>query len=244
MGVVARSHETHRDVSQARHAPSIPPAVEPVTATVVGAGSTSKRGGPRRYDRFRMQIFPPAAGSALIALLLALGGPAWASPQKPKDQKPEPPKGFVEMFVAGVLTTEAGPAVILRDKEETRLLPIFVGFAEADAIQRRLERRHFARPLTHDLLEKIMQDLGGTLVKIQVEDLKADTYVGTMFVKKGDEIRRFDARPSDMIALALGNRAPIYVSVTVLDTASDLSLEPDEEKPNRYDHPPDGIKTL
>ena len=127
------------------------------------------------------------------------------------------PDGFVRMFVAGVLTTDSGPAVVLRDRSETRLLPIWIGAAEAHAIQLRLERRRFPRPLTHDLLDHVMQELGGSLIKIQVDDLKGSTFVGKIFIKKGGEVTRLDARPSDSIALALGNQAPIYVSERVLN---------------------------
>jgi len=191
-----------------------------------------------------MQIGVPLA----IALTV---GTAIAAPEKPsKTPAPKPivregpPDGFVEMFVAGVLTTEGGPAVILRDKSETKLLPIWIGFAEAHAIQLRLERKRFPRPLTHDLLETIMEDLGGSLVKIHVDDLKGDTYVGTVFVRRGTEIRHFDARPSDSIALALGNQVPIYVSAAVLERANDFKEAPKDIEPPESNEPPEGLKTL
>jgi bifunctional DNase/RNase len=185
-----------------------------------------------------------------LALILTVGT-AVAAPEKPS-KTPAPkkvvregaPEGFVEMFVAGVLTTEGGPAVILRDKSEKKLLPIWIGFAEAHAIQLRLERKRFPRPLTHDLLETIMQDLGGSLVKIHVDDLKGDTYVGTVFVRRGEEIRHFDARPSDSIALALGNQVPIYVSEGVLKRANDFKDTPSVLDPPEPSEPPEGLKTL
>jgi uncharacterized protein len=168
--------------------------------------------------------------------------------------KAAPPKGFVEMFVAGVLDTEAGPAVILRDQSQTKLLPIMIGILEAQAIQLRLERRRFPRPLTHDLLESIMQNLGGSLVKIQVDDLKDNTFLGTVFVKHGAEVSKFDARPSDSIALALGNGVPIYVSESVLAKASEEpeGVDPSDPKqpPSKEERPhpslgdPDTLKTL
>ena len=205
---------------------------------------TSKQNHRKLYD-IRMRH--------AVVLTLFFAGTAVAAPEKPKvtEEKPKAkpvakaPDGFVEMFVAGVLTTEGGPAVILRDKSETKLLPIWIGFAEAHAIQLRLERRRFPRPLTHDLLETIMQDLGGSLVKIHVDDLKGDTYVGTVFVKHGAEIRHFDARPSDSIALALGNDVPIFVSESVLKRANEAGPEApkeDEVQPSLGD--PEGLKTL
>jgi bifunctional DNase/RNase len=121
------------------------------------------------------------------------------------------------MFVAGVLPTYGGPAVVLRDKTEKTLLPIWIGTSEAHSIQLRIERRRFPRPLTHDLLDAIVHDLGGEILKIHVDDLKGDTFVGTVFVRKGERIAHFDARPSDSIALAVGNSAPIFVSKAVID---------------------------
>jgi uncharacterized protein len=205
---------------------------------------TSKQNHRKLYD-IRMRH------AVLLSLFFA--GTALAAPEKPKAPESQPkakaiaraPDGFVEMFVAAVLTTESGPAVILRDKSEKKLLPIWIGFAEAHAIELRLEHRRFPRPLTHDLLETIMSDLGGSLVKIHVDDLKGDTYVGTVFVKHGTEIRHFDARPSDSIALALGNGVPIFVSEAVLKRANEVVPEdPQDEdvKPPLGD--PEGLKTL
>jgi uncharacterized protein len=143
------------------------------------------------------------------------------------------PEGFVEMFVAGVLPTEGGPAVVLRDKAEKMLIPIWIGMSEAHSIQLRLDRKRFPRPLTHDLLDQIVHDLGGEIVKIHVDDLKGDTFVGTVFVKRGDKISHYDARPSDSIALAVGNQVPIFVSRAVIDrinTKKDEGIElPNEE---------------
>lgn len=156
------------------------------------------------------------------------------------------PEGFVEMFVAGVLTTEGGPAVILRDKSEKKLLPIWIGFSEAHAIQLRLERQRFPRPLTHDLLDTVMRELGGELVKVHVDDLEGSTFVGTIFVKKGSKVTPIDARPSDSIALALGSRVPIYVAKSVLERVDEDRKKENgpkgDDKP--FEIPKDEVKTL
>lgn len=156
------------------------------------------------------------------------------------------PAGFIEMFVAGVLTTEGGPAVILRDASEKNLLPIWIGFSEAHAIQLRLERQRFPRPLTHDLLDTVMRELGGELVKIHVDDLEGTTFVGTIFVKKGSQVTPIDARPSDSIALALGAKVPIYVSKSVLERVDRDRKKDDgsKEGDKPFEVPSEGIKTL
>lgn len=171
------------------------------------------------------------AGICLFAALLSIPASwtAMAGPRKTGHARlaPKPPKGFVEMKVAGVMENKGSHAVVLRDKQGT-LLPIWIGDAEAFAIQLRLGRQRFQRPLTHDLLDKIMHDLGGVLVKVQVDDLKNNTFLGTIYIRQAGKLRSFDARPSDSIALAVGNRAPIFVSSKVLEQAG---IKPEEKKP-------------
>jgi bifunctional DNase/RNase len=182
-------------------------------------------------------------------------------PAKPQTQERSRtqmvPDGFVEMFVWDVLPTRGGPAVVLRDKAEKTLVPIWIGTSEAHSIKLRQERRRFPRPLTHDLLDAIMHELGGEIVKIHVDDLKGDTFVGTVFVKKGEHVQHFDARPSDAIALAVGNSAPIFVSKAVIervnadrkDTEKDAAVKgeapaDDESQTPSTDAPPQAVQTL
>lgn len=165
-----------------------------------------------------------------VVLVVALAVPAWAGPAgRPAAAPPEVPEGFVQMTVAGVMQTEGGHAVVLKQEQPNgALLPIWIGDAEAFSIQLRLERRRFQRPLTHDLLDTIMQKLGGRLVKIQVDDLKTNTFVGTVFILQGKTVHAIDARPSDSIALALGSQVPIFVAKKVLDRAG---VRPDQDQP-------------
>ena len=153
-------------------------------------------------------------------VVVPVAGAEKAGADKPKIQtRPEAPAGFVEMQVAGVMPTKQGNAVILRDSAETVLLPIWIGDAEAFSIQMRLDRRRFQRPLTHDLLDAVMRELGGRLTKIQVDDLKGNTFVGTVFIQQAEQMSEIDARPSDAIALAVGNRVPIFISKKVIERA-------------------------
>lgn len=166
---------------------------------------------------------PWIAGAFIVSSAWALAGPTPGKTKEPAPQAPSTssaaPPGFIEMRVAGVLPTREGNAVVLRDLDETVMLPIWIGDAEAFSIQMRLDRRRFQRPLTHDLLDAVMRDLGGRLEKIQVDDLKGNTFVGTIFVRQAGRSLQIDSRPSDAIALAVGNRVPIFVSQKVIDRA-------------------------
>lgn len=183
-----------------------------------------------------------------LSVVLLMSATALASDPEPRTAAltVKKPKGFVEMFVAAVITTDGGPAVVLQDAEKRRLLPIWVGMNEAHAIQLRLENKRFTRPLTHDLLDAVLTRLGGELVKIHVSDLKGDTFIGTIFVKRKGEVVPLDARPSDSIALALGNRAPIFVAEDLLVEMDDDEAPVEEEIVPEYsvEHPPEGITTM
>jgi bifunctional DNase/RNase len=77
-----------------------------------------------------------------------------------------------------------------------------------------------SRPLTHDLLDAIVGELGGKIVKVQVDALVDGVFIGSVYLRHhGGEVRKLDARPSDAIALALGNDVPIYVQQAVIDEA-------------------------
>jgi uncharacterized protein len=138
----------------------------------------------------------------------------------PRDAQPVgAPPGYVEMTVIGVAPTADGDAVLLTNIAKNVVVPIFVGGTEALSIQLRQRREHYQRPLTHDLLDAIMHELGASLVKVHVDDIKNNTFLGTVFVRTGNRVFELDARPSDAIALAIGNRVPIFVAQRVIDEA-------------------------
>jgi bifunctional DNase/RNase len=120
------------------------------------------------------------------------------------------------------------------------VLPIFVGGTEAMTIKLRIEGKHYKRPLTHDLLSDMMKDLGGSAVKVQVDDLRNDTFIGSAFIEKSDgTVITLDARPSDCIAMALGENVPIYVKKHVFETAGIDKGEidgDDQDKPKTQKH--------
>ncbi len=155
------------------------------------------------------------------------------------------PAGYVEMTVQGVVPTEQGMAVVLKPEKEEVLLPIWIGEAEAFSIRLRLERRRFERPLTHDLLDAVVRELGGKLVKIHVDDLKGNTFVGMIFIQQGKKMISVDSRPSDAIALAVGNRLPIYVSQKVIDRAGiRKEAEPGSPQKDPKDTPENLLKDI
>ncbi len=182
-------------------------------------------------------------GLLLLLVVMPLYFVPGTSSADPKKSRPvvrvlKPPAGFVEMTVVGVLDNKGTHAVVLRDESGT-LLPIWIGDSEAFAIQLRLGRQRFQRPLTHDLLDKIMHELGGVLVKVQVDDLKNNTFLGTIFIQHSGKLLSFDARPSDSIALAVGNQAPIFISRKVLKQAG---IKPDQKgQPKEKKSDPDGL---
>jgi bifunctional DNase/RNase len=108
------------------------------------------------------------------------------------------------------------PILILKESGGERTLPIWIGLLEATAIATEMEKIEFARPMTHDLLVNIMKSTGFTITKIEVSDLKENTYYAVITLAKGDRTITVDARPSDAVAVALRANAAIFVSDSVL----------------------------
>jgi|HubBroStandDraft_2_1064218.scaffolds.fasta_scaffold311670_2 bifunctional DNase/RNase len=141
-------------------------------------------------------------------------------PLPPKEpERPRAPKGYVEMTALRVEPDAGGGALLLGDEARSVILPIYIGGTEGLSIRLRLDKQHYERPLTHDLFDAAVQELGAELWKVQVDEIRGTTFIGRVFLRKGDRIIDLDARPSDAIALALGSRAPIYVSERVLERA-------------------------
>ena len=109
--------------------------------------------------------------------------------------------------------------VILKDKGSDRYLPIWIGANEADAIAVKLQEVRVPRPLTHDLLESVIQSLGARVNHILVSDLSDDTFYAKIVLQHNDSQTEIDSRPSDAIALAVRTQAPIFASDSVVDRA-------------------------
>ncbi len=109
--------------------------------------------------------------------------------------------------------------VILKDKDSDRYLPIWIGANEADAIAVKLQEVSVPRPLTHDLLESVIQSLGARVNHILVSDLSDDTFYAKIVLQRDGSQTEIDSRPSDAIALAVRTQAPIFASDSVIDKA-------------------------
>ena len=122
----------------------------------------------------------------------------------------------IEMTIKGLMVDPITntPIIILRDKDGDKVLPIWVGLPEANAIALQIENISTPRPMTHDLLRNVIQDLKASVHKVVVCDLQENTFYALIYLSLGGETVAVDARPSDAIALALRSRAPIFVEDT------------------------------
>ena len=111
--------------------------------------------------------------------------------------------------------------VILREKGGERLLPIWIGQAEAESILYEINGVKKERPLTHDLCKNLIAGLGGELRRVQITRVQKGTYYAELHIMRGEELLHIDARPSDSIAVALRFPAPIFADETLLAGAAD-----------------------
>jgi len=134
------------------------------------------------------------------------------------------------------------PVVILQEKDGERVLPIWIGPAEASAIAMELAGVKFSRPLTHDLVKHVILGLGGLVKKVSITRVKENTYYAEMEIHQNDNVVRIDARPSDSIAVALRLGAPIFTqeallgltSIDLVDTGSGDSSALDADSLKSY----------
>jgi uncharacterized protein len=142
---------------------------------------------------------------------------------------------LIEMTIKGLMVDPITnmPIIILRDKDGQRVLPIWVGVFEANAIALQIENVSTPRPMTHDLLKNVIEDLKGAVEKIVVSDLRENTFYAMIYVAAHEGTVAIDARPSDAIALALRTKAPIFVAEEVIDGAKTLDVSPDRTDSDR-----------
>jgi bifunctional DNase/RNase len=132
----------------------------------------------------------------------------------------------VEMFVGGLMLdpNTQTPVVILKDESGENCLPIWIGAAEATSIASAIKQVELPRPLTHDLLHEILSQLGVTVKRVIITELRDATYMAELMVSQGDRVIVLDSRPSDAIGVAIRADAPIFVAQRVLEQAK-ISLK-------------------
>jgi len=142
---------------------------------------------------------------------------------------------LIEMSIRGLMVDPITnmPIVILRDSKNERVLPIWVGPVEANAIALQIENDAPPRPMTHDLLVNLIREFGATLVRIVIEDLKDNTFYAYLELTVNGSPMLVDSRPSDALALALRTKARVFVHPRVLDHAKSVDITSDKADQER-----------
>lgn len=128
----------------------------------------------------------------------------------------------VEMELSRIIIQENSDQqfIFLKERHGERTFPIVIGIHEAIAIDRRLKGIPTPRPLTHELVHQVIEDMGGVLERVVVSDLRDHTFYATLVIRRGDEVIEIDARPSDAIAVGVVDDTPILVEEHVLDAVT------------------------
>ncbi len=141
--------------------------------------------------------------------------------------------GFTRMSIYGINLDlfSSSPIVILKVEDENRYLPIWIGQPEARSILMKLQNQEFSRPLTHDLAVNLVAELGGSMEKVTVTELRDSTFFATISVQIDGRVVEIDSRPSDAIALAVRSGAEIFAADEVIEEAAVIFEEAMEETP-------------
>jgi len=133
---------------------------------------------------------------------------------------------LIEMRVSGLTMDPITntPIVILKDLEEKKAIPIWIGIFEASAIATEIEKITFSRPMTHDLLNEIVKLLNTAVVRVEIHDLRNNTFFANIHLLRDGNIIVVDARPSDAIAIALRAGAPIFVDERVIEKSRNVDF--------------------
>lgn len=140
----------------------------------------------------------------------------------------------IQMSVGGLTLDPVTktPIVILKDMDNKLNLPIWIGLLEATAMATELEGIKMARPMTHDLLNSILTEMGGSVKSVEITELKENTYYALIYLSIAGRELAIDSRPSDAIALALRTKSPIYVAKAVLEASSILQQTEEGKEPD------------
>jgi bifunctional DNase/RNase len=133
---------------------------------------------------------------------------------------------LIQMKITGLTIDPitSTPIVILKDIEEKKAIPIWIGLFEASAIATQLEKISFSRPMTHDLMKEILKVVGVEVVRVEIHDLRNNTFFANMHLQGDGKNYVVDARPSDAIAIALRTDAPIFVDEKVIEKSRNVDI--------------------
>jgi bifunctional DNase/RNase len=133
---------------------------------------------------------------------------------------------FIEMKVSGLTMDPITntPIVILKDLDEKKAIPIWIGIFEASAIATQIERITFSRPMTHDLLNECVKVLKAEVLRVEIHDLRNNTFFANIQLSREGSMITVDARPSDAIAVALRAGAPIFVDEKVIEKSRSVDF--------------------
>ncbi len=128
----------------------------------------------------------------------------------------------VQMELSRIIISEMKDQqiIVLREVDGQREFPIVIGSAEAMAIDRRLKGIPTPRPMTHDLLASVIEQLGGSIDRIEINNLEDHTFFASIHIRQDGKLVEIDSRPSDAIALGIATMVPIYVAEHVLDAVA------------------------
>jgi len=134
----------------------------------------------------------------------------------------------IEMKVSGLTIDPITntPIVILKDFQEKKAIPIWIGIFEASAIATELEKIKFSRPMTHDLLRDMLTALETVVTRVEIHDVRNNTFYASIVLTRDNQDYTIDSRPSDAIALALRANAPIFVHEKVIEKARNIDFDP------------------
>lgn len=146
---------------------------------------------------------------------------------------------LIEMQIKGLMMDPVTgvPIVILRNADNQRVLPIWVGPVEANAIALQIENVTPPRPMTHDLLRNVLTEFDARVQRVVITALRGNTFYAYLDIDRQGTRVLIDARPSDALAVALRSRAPVFVDDAVLDQASSVEVsneQADRERLQRW----------
>jgi hypothetical protein len=143
---------------------------------------------------------------------------------------------LVKMMVRGLALDPITnmPIIILKDIDDRKALPIWVGIFEANAIALELEKIATPRPMTHDLIKNILEHLGATVQQVTINDLRDNTFYAVIEISVNGNPIMVDSRPSDAIAIALRVNAPIFVVEDVMNKAKSIDVSDEKEENDRW----------